>query len=439
MPGPWQVLGAARVPMQETVGIDYLYAANWSLWADFKLLVRTVPHMPVAVGCDPSLGSFPIREHFGGAGLRTAAVRRLAKRGDVARLLAVLELRDEHVDSQGTVYDLAAGKRELAVSGLAKRADDDAAIAGLSDALLDPDVGVRRRAVDALAANPKPAAAGGLAKAVATWPTNDPAGRRRAEIALTRVDAPNRSLELVEALLIAPRDPVDVSGLLRDLTSDAEEQERCVARLIRGLRDEAPGIRERSGTLIGWLGASAVDPLVDALARGDQRAVIARALGRTRDRRGSPALMEVLEDPDPQLRRSATLALAEIADPRFIEALLHAADDDDYGVRTAAIAAVNDLGSVAVIVGMARSTRSQIGELEGQIEQLTGLVEQTLSQRQIGSGNDALEGRLEELAHLVEQRSSELQRASERLAGRPVEPPATEDFRQRLRRIVGAG
>jgi len=149
--------------------------------------------------------------------------------------------------------------------------------------------------------------------------------------------------------------------------------------------------------------------------------------------------MEVLEDPDPQLRRSATLALAEIADPRFIEALLHAADDDDYGVRTAAIAAVNDLGSVAVIVGMARSTRSQIGELEGQIEQLTGLVEQTLSQRQIGSGNDALEGRLEELAHLVEQRSSELQRASERLAGRPVEPPATEDFRQRLRRIVGAG
>jgi exopolysaccharide biosynthesis polyprenyl glycosylphosphotransferase len=40
MTGPWQVLGS-RVPMQEMVGIDYLYVASWSLWQDLKLLVRT--------------------------------------------------------------------------------------------------------------------------------------------------------------------------------------------------------------------------------------------------------------------------------------------------------------------------------------------------------------------------------------------------------------
>jgi lipopolysaccharide/colanic/teichoic acid biosynthesis glycosyltransferase len=45
MTGPWQVLGSGRVPMQEMVKIDYLYVAGWSLWADVKLLVRTVPHM----------------------------------------------------------------------------------------------------------------------------------------------------------------------------------------------------------------------------------------------------------------------------------------------------------------------------------------------------------------------------------------------------------
>ncbi len=45
MTGPWQVLGSARVPMQEMVGIDYLYVANWTLWADLKILLRTVPHM----------------------------------------------------------------------------------------------------------------------------------------------------------------------------------------------------------------------------------------------------------------------------------------------------------------------------------------------------------------------------------------------------------
>jgi exopolysaccharide biosynthesis polyprenyl glycosylphosphotransferase len=45
MTGPWQILGSTRVPMDEMVGIDYLYVANWSLWEDVKLLVRTVPHM----------------------------------------------------------------------------------------------------------------------------------------------------------------------------------------------------------------------------------------------------------------------------------------------------------------------------------------------------------------------------------------------------------
>jgi exopolysaccharide biosynthesis polyprenyl glycosylphosphotransferase len=44
MTGPWQVLGS-RVPMQEMVGLDYLYVANWSLWKDLKLLLQTVRHV----------------------------------------------------------------------------------------------------------------------------------------------------------------------------------------------------------------------------------------------------------------------------------------------------------------------------------------------------------------------------------------------------------
>ena len=44
MTGPWQVLGT-RVPMHEMVGLDYLYVANWSLWLDVKLLLRTVRHV----------------------------------------------------------------------------------------------------------------------------------------------------------------------------------------------------------------------------------------------------------------------------------------------------------------------------------------------------------------------------------------------------------
>src|SRR3954468_7252818 len=45
MTGPWQILGPTRVPLTEMVGIDYLYGANWSLWLDIKILIRTIGHV----------------------------------------------------------------------------------------------------------------------------------------------------------------------------------------------------------------------------------------------------------------------------------------------------------------------------------------------------------------------------------------------------------
>jgi exopolysaccharide biosynthesis polyprenyl glycosylphosphotransferase len=48
MTGPWQILGPTRVPLREMVAIDYLYVANWSLWADVKILLRTVSYV---IGC----------------------------------------------------------------------------------------------------------------------------------------------------------------------------------------------------------------------------------------------------------------------------------------------------------------------------------------------------------------------------------------------------
>ncbi len=41
--GYWQVLGSSRIPLEEMVKLDYLYIANWSLWSDLKLMLRTVP------------------------------------------------------------------------------------------------------------------------------------------------------------------------------------------------------------------------------------------------------------------------------------------------------------------------------------------------------------------------------------------------------------
>ena len=41
--GPWQVMGRNAIPFHEMVKLDYLYVAEWSLWNDLKLMVRTLP------------------------------------------------------------------------------------------------------------------------------------------------------------------------------------------------------------------------------------------------------------------------------------------------------------------------------------------------------------------------------------------------------------
>ena len=43
--GHWQIFGSSRIPLAEMVKIDYLYAANWSIWQDTKILLRTIPYV----------------------------------------------------------------------------------------------------------------------------------------------------------------------------------------------------------------------------------------------------------------------------------------------------------------------------------------------------------------------------------------------------------
>jgi exopolysaccharide biosynthesis polyprenyl glycosylphosphotransferase len=45
MTGLWQIFGSSRIPMHEMVKIDYIYGANWSLWLDLRILLRTIPYV----------------------------------------------------------------------------------------------------------------------------------------------------------------------------------------------------------------------------------------------------------------------------------------------------------------------------------------------------------------------------------------------------------
>ena len=50
--GLWQVLGRTSIPFEEMVKLDYLYVTNWSLWADLRLILRTVPAMVTQRGAN---------------------------------------------------------------------------------------------------------------------------------------------------------------------------------------------------------------------------------------------------------------------------------------------------------------------------------------------------------------------------------------------------
>lgn len=43
MTGLWQVSGRAELPFEEMVKLDLFYLRNWSLWLDFKILLKTIP------------------------------------------------------------------------------------------------------------------------------------------------------------------------------------------------------------------------------------------------------------------------------------------------------------------------------------------------------------------------------------------------------------
>jgi exopolysaccharide biosynthesis polyprenyl glycosylphosphotransferase len=41
--GPWQVMGRNDLSFEEMTTLDYVYVTNWSLWWDFKILIKTIP------------------------------------------------------------------------------------------------------------------------------------------------------------------------------------------------------------------------------------------------------------------------------------------------------------------------------------------------------------------------------------------------------------
>lgn len=308
--------------------------------------------------------------------MRKGKLRRLVRRGDVRGLAAVLG-HAEVVEHGVERVDLAVPDRVEAAWALGGLDGEDATLA-LVRAARDPEVEVRRAALAALAGDGASRAvdATPLASALARWPLDDPSGLLAAERVFAELDAPDRGPRLAEALLATGRAPVDVANTLRRVLADAPdptEEDRCVQLLVDAVTDDsdgADGLRARAEVVLAWLGGAPVDALMGALERRRSRPTVAAALGRTGERRAGTALVALLSEPDPDLRRAAVRGLADVADPRTLEALLSACDDEDHGVRAAALDAVDGFGVAAVTFGVAGALRGDLAQLEARVEAL---------------------------------------------------------------------
>lgn len=294
-------------------------------------------------------------------------VERLRDRGDVRRLVRMLDKHDWVLDRDGVLVDFAVARRLAAVTALGTIGDPDAED-GLVRALEDPDARVRRAAVEALAPAPGRHASKALAKAMARWTTPDSESARRTALDLLVALADElNAVEYAQALVeirhaggLAEEDRIAVSRLF---AADSGPVAEIFAReLVQRLDDGAdPDERLARETLIA-MGDVSVPPLLAALADRSRRVPAAAALGAIRDRRAVGPLIDVLSNGPPDVRASAARALGEIRDPEAVEALVHASHDPETEVRDAALEALDQMRGVIAMLGAAAFNLEKTGE-----------------------------------------------------------------------------
>ncbi len=320
-------------------------------------------------------------------------------------------VRYQHVFLSAVLGDVDPGVRSSAALVLGQ-IGDPAAFDVLVQALGDADSGVQQAAVQALGGLGNPAAIDPLAemleaddagvrgaavKALAGFNT----GRAYAAIsgALDDEDASVRGAAL-KALTgpqaaefvteIAPllQDEDDTNRLFAVLALEGlgPEAVEALPALISALEDSDRTVRQWAASAIGSIGHpsdEALAALTRTLTTDEERVVranCARALGSLRDPRAIEALIQALDDDADLVRRSAASAigyigypldeaiaalvktlttdeerdvrascadaLGNLGDPRALEALIQALDDDE-NVRLAAVDALRKLGSDA--------------------------------------------------------------------------------------------
>jgi HEAT repeat protein len=327
---------------------------------------------------------------------RRSKVERLRDRGDVRRLVKVLDRHDWLVDRDGHRVDLELGRRIEAVAALGTIKSRDAE-EGVIRALDDGDPRVRHAAVVALRPRPSMRALKVVARAAATW--SDPAAKSARDAAMELLLELGDELHAVEYTQALVDD--------ENRSSLGPEEERFVSELFQAdsgpvaeiFANELSLALEEPERRVVWqalvaMGNVSVRPLISALDDPRRRHLAATALGALRDTNAVPALMRLLSGGNAADRAAAADALGEIRYPGALEALVRASGDPDAGVRDAAQDALDRMrgvllamaGASALLVEQGRHSAAQSDDLDAGPPWLgtTALDSRSLLQRLLG-------------------------------------------------------
>lgn len=300
---------------------------------------------------------------MGWFGLGRANVARLARNGDLSRLLAAASSSQEEVDLDGQRWDGAAGTRAAAI-----RAIGDFGGPIVTETLLrgmqDQYFGVRQAAVETAKRSGAVGTAPALIHGLAVWP--EPLYDEMRKLATGALVAwhPPRLPERY-ALAMTLERPTE---LRRDrdepiLRAFANADERGADAALRSTADKVLAratdltfplvVRRRAAEVFVWVGGWGAEPLHQAVSRSNPNLPAIELAGELRDNRLLEPLVLLCHHPDSSRRAAAATSVGKVQDTRGVAALIRLTQDDVHAVRGSALRALDGFGVSGVVFGVA--------------------------------------------------------------------------------------
>ena len=198
-----------------------------------------------------------------------------------------------------------------------------------------------------------------IAEAMAWLPAQG-ASRSLALSALTKLADPDTAAVLATSLLHGTAQPglwEEEANTVSALCTGGGRHSalaQVLDLLVEGLDYKDEEVAGRAEDFLLWLGTDAERAVKAAVRHSSTPHRAVRLLGQIGGAAAINPLIEALDHADVRTRGEACVALGELRDPISVDALLQATHDTEHDVRVKAAAAINRIGTVALVAALSK-------------------------------------------------------------------------------------